>query len=239
MNFRVCAVVVTTLLAVAPRVASAAEITIMSSTAATYLTDLSDASRVAGSAGAPLLHDSIVGGTAEADYFRVFASTTSYGLGDPFTVTGTPMAVADVATVFTPHADGLADLVIALTTGGSSSSWSEGSIALWNLTTSQEVFNYGWDALGTGSIWRPPTYNHTLFDVAFFGTPLTVSTQLNASSRYLLMMHTQTQASGDAQLINLSMSGLQASRAVPEPSTLILSALAASLVAVRRRRRHM
>ena len=104
-----------------------------------------------------LVREGVVGARAEADYFGVLATTRSEVLpsGDYLR-----SALADATTriTFSPVQSGFASLLLELTTGTTSFMWSEGTIALRNLTTSEELWNYGWDSVGSGLFGaRTPT----------------------------------------------------------------------------------
>ena len=177
-----------------------------------------------------LVREGVVGARAEADYFGVLATTRSEVLpsGDYLR-----SALADATTriTFSPVQSGFASLLLELTTGTTSSMWSEGTIALRNLTTSEELWNYGWDSVGSGSIWRPHTYGTDLFGSVLFGAPLMVNTAFLASDQYLLTIYARTQAAGDRQFISLDVTGLHS---VPEPGSMLL--VTASLVGLGVRR---
>ncbi len=93
-----------------------------------------------------LVREGVVGARAEADYFGVLATTRSEVLpsGDYLR---SALADATTSITFSPVESGFASLLLELTTGTTSSMWSEGTIALRNLTTSEEL----WTTAGTQS----------------------------------------------------------------------------------------
>ncbi len=96
-----------------------------------------------------LVREGVVGARAEADHFGVLATTRSEVLpsGDYLR---SALADATTSITFSPVESGFASLLLELTTGTTSSMWSEGTIALRNLTTSEELWNYG---VGLGRQW--------------------------------------------------------------------------------------
>jgi hypothetical protein len=160
------------------------------------------------------------GAAASAGAFDIFASTST---GDGFVDPNLHSALASATStlVFTPLADSFASIVFNLEYGSSSSIWSEGVIALTNLSTTEEMWRIGWDSTGAGSLWLPHTFGYDLLSSPFNGSPVVQETLLRQSDQYQLSLYTQTQAQGDRQRIHLTTSGLQV-HSVPEPASLLL-----------------
>lgn len=94
--------------------------------------------------------------------------------------------------------------------------FSDGLVSLFDLTLNQEIWNYSWSLMGQGTVpW-----------LSAGGDPnataaLSLDTFLADDHTYNLTMSTGIYSNGDAELINMRLSGLE-TVPVPEPATILL-----------------
>jgi len=99
--------------------------------------------------------------------------------------------------------------------------YSQGSLSLTDVTSGEQIWNYGWAGPGPGTVpWQVSEGIAT--------ASITIDTDFNAADTYYLSMSTQTAAQGDSEFIQVQVFGLEP---IPEPSTAALGALAIALAA--------
>jgi hypothetical protein len=158
-------------------------------------------------------------GTASAGLFEVSSHTNEINLGATDRPDGSILWIAAAATTtltFAPVASGLASIDLTVFT---IFLFSEAHVTLTDLTTASVLWSIGWE--------RRSGY---LAAKAMEATPPVLLTGLDASHVYQLVLFGRTDASDDETRMSVRVNGLEV---VPEPSTLLLGVLGASLFARR------
>jgi hypothetical protein len=104
--------------------------------------------------------------------------------------------------------------------------YTAGFVSLFDVTSNQEIWNYGWEF--PGIIIGLPDLQPAI--------ALEIDTSFLAAHVYKLEMFTQSWANGDVQWVDIALSGLEPTR-VPEPSTLLLLGIGLAGIAGYGRRR--
>jgi len=105
-------------------------------------------------------------------------------------------------------------------------SYSAGSVSLFDVTSNQTLWNYGWYLSSASLPWT-----------GYPGGPasaiLSVETDFNAADTYSLTIYTQTYADQDNEQTSIQLSGFEI---VPEPSAFALIGLGTAAALILRRR---
>jgi len=139
--------------------------------------------------------------SAEADLFEVtvFGSTKLW----------LALASAQSEMTFSPLLDGTANLTVDFGRYYDYG-FTEGYVSLFDLTSNQELWNYGWDH-GQGNVpWDGGS-----------SANLTLDTYFANDHTYYLSMFAGMDSNGDSELVKIGLSGLEIV-SVPEPSTMLL-----------------
>jgi hypothetical protein len=100
--------------------------------------------------------------------------------------------------------------------------YSQGSVSLTDITSGQEIWNYGWAGPSSGTVpWE--------VSAGLATASLTLNTDFSATDTYYLNMYTETAARGDAEFIQIQMVGLEP---IPEPASAAVAALGTVLALV-------
>ncbi len=171
---------------------------------------------------------------ANAGLFAIYANTPSQGFSDPDIIYNAASATSEVW--FSLLTSQTTIINIQFSGGDHWLECSEGSLSLLDVTSGNEVWNYGLPNPGLGAIpdWAPWVYTGGL-TTAGSGT-LALDTDFNAGDIYELTMSTDTLAQNDpdSPWVSLQLSGLEP---VPEPSSFALLGLGSFALAMVRRRR--
>jgi hypothetical protein len=179
------------------------------------------------------------GGTvanANAGLLGISAQTSAYPTIPDF---------IDYASAFTESALWFSPLTSQTTTiniqieAGPHFPFTSGNVSLFNVTSSNEVWNYGWGSwsniygvpagINNGT---PVPWDDLLMDPRT--ATLMLVTTLNASDTYELIIRTGSQAATDSENESIQLSGLEP---VPEPSTFVIIGLGSLALAIGSRRR--
>ncbi len=179
--------------------------------------------------GLPLYNDKWA--EAEASLFGISGYTSTAGGIEGFGQSTASSATANTDLLFSPLSSGTTTISLDFF-GANEWYYSDGYASLHDVTANQTLWNYGWEAMGQGTV--PWTNNYD--GVAWQShAGVSVDTDFDASHTYELVLNTHTDSNGDTQSVQIQLSGIEA---VPEPSTFALIGLgAASWLGLRRRLR--
>jgi hypothetical protein len=178
----------------------------------------------------------IIAGPGEGDITHAIANAGLFGMSDQ---TGWGFANAEAVSqiCFSPLADQTETLNIQISIDGSPSFvWTGGQIRLLDLTANSELWNYSWNAGGSGSVpVEVPLGDNIPWDSLDSSyANFSLDTDFLASDQYELTMIVCSNAGDDSEFAQVQLTGLQV---VPEPSTVLLLALCGPTLAILRRRR--
>ena len=169
---------------------------------------------------------------ANADLFAIYANTPTQSGIDPLFWNSSASATSDVW--FSPLTSETATLNIQFSGGDHWGFSSSGTLSLFDVTSGNEVWNYGWGGFAEGTVAGVPVSELNPWGET---TNLQLDTDFNAGDIYELALSTLTTAQNVDPMspsISLQLSGLEA---VPEPSTFALLGLGSLVLAMARRHR--
>lgn len=116
-----------------------------------------------------------------------------------------------------------------------SEAYTAGNVSLLDVTSGNEVWNYGWDYyISWAGLYGAPSGINDGTPILFTDNSgsLTLDTDLNASDTYELIIRTGSQSGGDSEDESIQVTGLEP---IPEPSALALICLGSLALALVRR----
>lgn len=151
---------------------------------------------------------------ARASQFDISAFTATLGFGGgTFGVASTATATSQM--LFVPVGNGVGEVVLDFR-GYFEYFFSAGSVRLFDVTSNQQLWNYGWQGFQGNVPWADDP------GPARVMATLIVPTLLLSTHMYEFSMFTTTTSNPpDSEMITISLSGLKP-RVVPEPSSLLL-----------------
>jgi hypothetical protein len=166
---------------------------------------------------------------ANVGLFDISAFTAADGLHDPLRSGSVASAQSEIW--FSPLTSQTTTVNLQFS-GWSQWYYSEGSVSLLDVTSGDEVWNYGWNSYVSGTVpWEPTGGNPSMT------ASLTLDTDFIAADTYELNMYTHTDSTPpDSEQILIQLFGLEP---IPEPSTSILFGLGSFALAMVHRRRQV
>jgi hypothetical protein len=126
-------------------------------------------------------------------------------------------ASAQSEMIFSPLLNGIANLTVDITRDFDFI-WTDGNVSMFDRTSNQQLWNYGWNILQQGNVpWNGAC--NTPFGCA--NANLTLDTYFAKDHIYDLSMFVRMGSDKDNELANIKLSGLKIV-SVPEPSSLLL-----------------
>jgi hypothetical protein len=173
---------------------------------------------------------------ANAGLLEVSGNTSAFG---DYTSVGYSTAYAESDLWFSPVASQTASINIQYYAEGHNGSgyYTSGNFSLVDVTSGNELWNYGWDNAPLAGVYGAPSGINIGTLIQFTDGAsgnLTVDTDLNASDTYELIMRTGSDAADDSEQESIQLTGLEP---VPEPSTFALICMGSLALALVRRHR--
>jgi hypothetical protein len=161
-----------------------------------------------------LVREGRIEATAQANQFAISAFTATLGFGGgTFGVASTAAATSQM--LFVPVISGVGELVLDFR-GYFEYFFSGASVRLFDVTSNQQLWSYGWDGFQGNVPWIDDP------GPARVMATLTLPTLLLSTHTYELSLFTTTTSNPpDSEMITINLSGLKP-RAVTEPSPLLL-----------------
>jgi hypothetical protein len=162
-----------------------------------------------------LVREGRIEATAQASQFAISAFTATLGFGGgTFGVASTAAATSEM--LFVPVVSGVGEFVLDFR-GYFEYFFSEGSVRLFDVTSNEQLWSYGWHGF-QGSV---PWVDDTDGPARVMAT-LTLPTLLLSTHTYEFSMFTTTTSNPpDSEMITINLSGLKP-RVVAEPPSLLL-----------------
>ncbi|MGC3961698.1 MAG: hypothetical protein QM813_28365 [Verrucomicrobiota bacterium] len=175
---------------------------------------------------------------ASAGLFGIHAYTPSSMGRDPYIASATANAVSEVW--FSSQASGTATLTLEFSARSTWWNSSSGVLSLMNVSTGDEVWNYGWNG-SSGTVGGVPVSQFLPTNNGSYPYPATLylDGDFNSGDIYKLTMNTRTGAGFDPQSPSIDLQitdGFDFISSIPEPTT--ASMIGLGLLAWRSQRRN-